>query len=86
MSRHCKALWLAAALAFGIVAGAADRPALAQGAKSTDPFGESVTLTAKTIVASKGTATWDNAYDTLVEALKAIDEARSKGEKDHARD
>jgi effector-binding domain-containing protein len=72
MSRHRKAFWLAAALALGIVAGASERPALAQAAKSADPFGEPVTLTAKTIVASKGTANWDNAYETLVEALKAV--------------
>jgi effector-binding domain-containing protein len=72
MSRHRKAFWLAAALALGIVAAAPERPALAQAAKPADPFGEPVTLTAKTIVASKGTATWDNAYETLVEALKVI--------------
>jgi effector-binding domain-containing protein len=74
MSRHRKAVWLAAALALGLfplVLTGAQRPALAQ-AKPADPFGEQVTLTAKTIVSSKGTATWDNAYDTLVEALKAI--------------
>jgi effector-binding domain-containing protein len=72
MLRHRKAIWLAAALAWGIVAGVPERPALAQAAKPTDPFGEQVMLTAKTIVSSKGTATWDNAYETLVETLKVI--------------
>ena len=74
MSRHRKAVWLAAALALGlfpIVLMGAQRPALAQ-SKPADPFGEQVTLTAKTIVSSKGTANWDNAYETLVEALKQI--------------
>ena len=76
MARHRKAVLLAAALAWGAVAAVslgAERPALAQAAgQPTDPFGEQVMLIAKTIVASKGTATWDNAYETLVEALKAI--------------
>jgi effector-binding domain-containing protein len=76
MSRHRKVVWLAAALALGLfplVLMGPHRPALAQGtAKNTDPFGEQVTLTAKPIVASKGTANWDNAYETLVEALKQI--------------
>ena len=36
------------------------------------PFGEEVTLTAKTIVFSKGTANWDSAFETLVEAFKNV--------------
>jgi effector-binding domain-containing protein len=39
---------------------------------ATDPFGEEVMLTAKTIVYMKGSASWDNAYDTLVSAFKSI--------------
>src|SRR5262245_47172080 len=76
MSRHRKAVWLAASLALVCLAMSVglQSPAAAQTAtgKPADPFGEQVTLAAKTIVASKGTATWDNAYDTLVESLKAI--------------
>ena len=72
MSRHRKAIWLAAALALGILAAAPERPASAQATKPADPFGELITLTAQTIVSSKGTATWDNAYETLVEALKVL--------------
>jgi effector-binding domain-containing protein len=37
-----------------------------------DAFGEEVTLTAKTMVFSKGGANWDSAFDTLVEAFKNV--------------
>src|SRR5438132_12901925 len=37
-----------------------------------DAFGEEVTLTAKTIVVLNGTATWDSAFETLVDALKSV--------------
>jgi len=37
-----------------------------------DPFGEEVTLTAQTIVFMKGTATWDSAFETLVDAFKSV--------------
>src|SRR5690349_8831887 len=40
--------------------------------KPGDPFGEEVTLTAKTIVYAKGSANWDSAFDTLVEAFKNV--------------
>jgi effector-binding domain-containing protein len=40
--------------------------------KPGDPFGEEVTLTAKTIVYAKGSANWDSALDTLVEAFKNV--------------
>src|SRR5688572_6551211 len=40
--------------------------------KPGDPFGEEVTLAAKTIVFSKGSANWDSAFDTLVETFKKI--------------
>lgn len=40
--------------------------------KPGDAFGEEVTLAAKTIVFSKGSANWDSAFDTLVEALKNV--------------
>jgi len=46
----------------------------AQGAPSQpgDPFGEEVTMTPKTILYLKGTATWDNAYESLVDAFKSL--------------
>ena len=37
-----------------------------------DAFGEEVTLSAKPIVYIKGTATWDTAFDTLVDAFKSV--------------
>ena len=38
-----------------------------------DPFGDEVTLEAKTIIYTKGTATWETAFETLVKAFKSID-------------
>jgi effector-binding domain-containing protein len=46
--------------------------------KAGDAFGEEVTLTAKTIVFSKGSANWDSAFDTLVEAFKNVYGAMQK--------
>jgi effector-binding domain-containing protein len=46
-------------------------PAAAAG-QPTDPFGEEVTLAAKPIIYLKGTATWDTAFDTLVDAFKSV--------------
>src|ERR1043165_291944 len=40
--------------------------------KPGDAFGEEVTLTAKTIVFAKGSANWDSAFETLVEAFKNV--------------
>ena len=37
-----------------------------------DAFGEEVTLAAKPIIYLKGTATWDTAFDTLVDAFKSV--------------
>src|SRR5262245_55066021 len=37
-----------------------------------DAFGEEVTLAAKTIVFAKGSANWDSAFETLVEAFKNV--------------
>jgi effector-binding domain-containing protein len=43
-----------------------------QTAPAADPFGEETTLTAKTVVVTKGTANWDNAFDALLESLKTL--------------
>jgi effector-binding domain-containing protein len=40
--------------------------------QGADAFGEEVTLTAKPIIYLKGTATWDTAFDTLVDAFKSV--------------
>jgi effector-binding domain-containing protein len=39
---------------------------------SDDPFGEEMTLSAKTIVYLKGNGTWDNAFETLIDAFKSV--------------
>ena len=39
---------------------------------AADPFGEEMTLTAKTIVYIKGTGTWDKAFETITRAFKKL--------------
>ena len=38
-----------------------------------DAFGEEVTMVAKPMVLAKGAATWDTAFDTLIDSLKAVE-------------
>ncbi len=40
--------------------------------QTADPFGEETTLTARTVVIAKGTATWDSAFETLIDSFKAL--------------
>jgi effector-binding domain-containing protein len=40
--------------------------------QSADPFGEEVTLTAKKVVALKGKAVWDSAFETLTDSIKTL--------------
>jgi effector-binding domain-containing protein len=40
--------------------------------QTADPFGEQFTLEPKKVVVLKGTATWDAAFDTLVDSFKAL--------------
>jgi effector-binding domain-containing protein len=84
------AFGLAALLAFGAQALASPEPvpplpqakpaAPAQPATHIpgDPFGKEVALQAKTIIAMKGTATWETAFQTLVGAFKSIDDYLDK--------
>jgi effector-binding domain-containing protein len=44
----------------------------APNAQTADPFGEQQTLTARKVVILKGSATWDNAFETLVGSLKTL--------------
>jgi effector-binding domain-containing protein len=44
----------------------------APGTKPGDPFGEEVTLTPKTIVYLKSSATWDSAFETIQDAFKNV--------------
>lgn len=69
----------AATAAPGLAQPAAAPPSQAAPApKPGDPFGEEVTLTAKTIIFAKGSANWDSAFDTLVETFKNIYGAMQK--------
>ena len=40
--------------------------------QAADPFGEEITLAAKTVLVMKGTANWDTAFDTLIESFKSL--------------
>ena len=40
--------------------------------QTADPFGEETTLTAKTVLTFRGTATWDTAFDTLIDSFKSL--------------
>lgn len=47
-------------------------PPASPNVQTADPFGEEQTLTAKKVLILKGSATWDNAFETLVGSLKAL--------------
>ncbi len=52
---------------------AAETPATpAAPVQTADPFGEEITLTPKTAVILKGTANWDNAFETLIDSFKKL--------------
>ncbi len=40
--------------------------------QTADPFGEEITLTAKTALVLKGSAKWDSAFETLTDSLKKL--------------
>jgi effector-binding domain-containing protein len=40
--------------------------------QAADPFGEQFTLEPKKVVVMRGTANWDNAFDTLIDSFKAL--------------
>ena len=40
--------------------------------QTADPFGDQITLTPKTVVIIKGTASWDSAFDTLIESFRSL--------------
>ncbi|HVX79356.1 MAG TPA: GyrI-like domain-containing protein [Bradyrhizobium sp.] len=58
----------------------ADMPSTAQtpapppppATQTADPFGEEITLEPKQVVILKGSATWDSAFDTLIDSFKAL--------------
>jgi effector-binding domain-containing protein len=43
-----------------------------QPSQGADPFGEEVTLKEKTIIYMNGNATWDSAFETLIDAFKEL--------------
>lgn len=47
-------------------------------AQAADPFGEELTLTAKTVIFTKGNANWDAAFDTITGSLKTLQAALDK--------
>jgi effector-binding domain-containing protein len=47
-------------------------PAAPAPVQAADPFGEQIALTAKTVIATKGTANWDTAFETLLASLKTL--------------
>jgi effector-binding domain-containing protein len=50
----------------------APAPAPAQPGQATDAFGEEMTLAEKTILHMNGTANWDSAFETLIDAFKQV--------------
>jgi effector-binding domain-containing protein len=53
---------------------AAETPAtpLTAPVQTADPFGEQITLTPKTVVIIRGNASWDTAFDTLIDSFKSL--------------
>src|SRR5436305_1604605 len=47
-------------------------PPAAAPVQTADPFGEEITLMAKTAVILKGSANWDSAFETLIDSFKKI--------------
>lgn len=56
----------------------ASPPPAAPAVQTADPFGEELTLIAKTVVMTKATATWDNAFETITNTLKTLQAALDK--------
>ncbi|WP_128918876.1 MULTISPECIES: GyrI-like domain-containing protein [Bradyrhizobium] len=52
--------------------------------QTADPFGLETTLEAKKVVMVKGTANWDSAFDTLIDAFKALNALLDKQGIKHA--
>jgi len=40
--------------------------------QAADPFGEEITLASKTVVVRKGSASWDAAFETLIDSFKTL--------------
>ena len=51
---------------------AAETPSATSPVTTTDPFGEEQTLEPRKVLMTKGTASWDSAFDALMESFKAL--------------
>jgi effector-binding domain-containing protein len=47
-------------------------PPAAAPVQAADPFGEQITLEPKTVVIMRGSASWDSAFDTLMDSFKSL--------------
>ena len=47
-------------------------PPAAAPVQTADPFGDQITLTPKTVVIVRGTASWDSAFDTLIDSFRSL--------------
>jgi effector-binding domain-containing protein len=47
-------------------------PPAAAPVQTADPFGEEIMLAPKTVVILKGSASWDSAFDTLIDSFKTL--------------
>jgi effector-binding domain-containing protein len=47
-------------------------PPAAAPVQTADPFGDQITLTPKTVVIIKGNASWDSAFDTLIDSFRSL--------------
>lgn len=52
--------------------------------QTADPFGQETTLESKKVLMVKGTANWDSAFDTLIDAFKALNTLLDKQGIKHA--
>ena len=50
----------------------APKPPAAASVQTADPFGEEITLAPKTVLTFKGNATWDSAFETLIDSFKSL--------------
>jgi effector-binding domain-containing protein len=50
----------------------ATAPTTQPAAQTADPFGEEITLTPKTVLIYTGNATWDSAFESLIDAFKSL--------------
>jgi effector-binding domain-containing protein len=56
----------------------APKPSATAPVHTADPFGEEMTLTSKTVLTFRSTATWDTAFETLINSFKSLAAALDK--------